>query len=27
VTAPDAREGAQALLEKRAPHFRRLGES
>jgi enoyl-CoA hydratase/carnithine racemase len=25
VTAPDAREGAQALLEKRAPRFMRLG--
>jgi enoyl-CoA hydratase/carnithine racemase len=26
VTAPDAREGAQALLEKRPPQFQRLGE-
>jgi enoyl-CoA hydratase/carnithine racemase len=25
VAAPDAREGAQALLEKRAPRFKRLG--
>jgi enoyl-CoA hydratase/carnithine racemase len=26
VTAPDAREGAAALLEKRAPRFQRLGD-
>jgi enoyl-CoA hydratase/carnithine racemase len=26
VTAPDAIEGARALLEKRPPRFRRLGE-
>lgn len=26
VTAPDAREGAQALLEKRTPRFQRLGD-
>ena len=26
VTQPDAREGAQALVEKRAPRFTRLGD-
>ncbi|MDH3642990.1 MAG: enoyl-CoA hydratase-related protein, partial [Gammaproteobacteria bacterium] len=26
VAAPDATEGARALLEKRAPHFKRVGE-
>lgn len=27
LTAPDAKEGAEALIQKRPPHFARLGES